>query len=73
MPTHETLFKGMFRKNVLLDIIQNFILYSDDKKILAQYHQYFGVKKAIISTVTTGQRTGKENPESKTRSGLYRR
>lgn len=59
MPTHETLFKGMFRKNVLLDIIQNFILYSDDKKILAQYHQYFGVKKAIISTVTTGQRTGK--------------
>lgn len=59
MPTHETLFNGMFKKDRLLDIIQNFILFSDDKKILAQYHQYFGVKKAILSTVTNGTRTGK--------------
>lgn len=59
MLTHETLFYGMFKKNRLLDIIHNFILFSDDKKILAQYHQYFGVKKAIISTVTNGTRTGK--------------
>ena len=59
MPTHETLFKGMFKKARLLDLIQNFILFSDDKKILAQYHQYFGVKKAIVSTVTNGVKTGK--------------
>ena len=59
MPTHETLFNGMFRKDRLLDIIQNFILFSDDKKILAQYHQYFGVKKAILSTLTNGAKTGK--------------
>ena len=59
MPTHETLFNGMFRKDRLLDIIQNYILFSDDKKILAQYHQYFGVKKAILSTVTNGVKTGK--------------
>lgn len=59
MPTHETLFKGMFKKDRLLDLIQNFILFSDDKKILAQYHQYFGVKKAIVSTVTNGAKTGK--------------
>lgn len=59
MPTHETLFRGMFRKDRLLDIIQNFILFSDDRKILAQYHQYFGVKKAITSTVTRGVKTGK--------------
>ena len=59
MPTHETLFKGMFKKDRLLDLIQNFILFSDDKKILAQYHQYFGVKKAIVSTVTNGVKTGK--------------
>lgn len=58
MPTHETLFKGMFRKDRLLDIIENFILFSDDRKILSQYHQYFGVKKAIISTVTKGVKTG---------------
>lgn len=59
MPTHETLFNGMFKKDRLLDIIQNYILFSDDKKILAQYHQYFGVKKAILSTITKGARTGK--------------
>jgi type I restriction enzyme R subunit len=59
MPTHETLFNGMFKKDRLLDIIGNFILYSNDSKILAQYHQYFGVKKAIVSTVTTGVKTGK--------------
>ena len=59
MPTHDILFNGMFRKDRLLDIIQNFILFSDDKKILAQYHQYFGVKKAILSTVTNGVKTGK--------------
>lgn len=59
MPTHGTLFNGMFKKDRLLDIIQNFILFSDDKKILAQYHQYFGVKKAILSTVTNGTKTGK--------------
>ena len=59
MPTHETLFNGMFRKDRLLDLIGNYILYSNDSKILAQYHQYFGVKKAIKSTVTTGTKTGK--------------
>ena len=59
MPTHETLFNGMFKKDRLLDIIQNYILFSGDKKILAQYHQYFGVKKAILSTMTNGIKTGK--------------
>lgn len=59
MPTHKTLFNGMFRKDRLLDLIGNYILYSNDSKILAQYHQYFGVKKAIKSTVTTGAKTGK--------------
>ncbi len=50
MPTHQTLFNGMLRKDRLLDIINNFILWSDDNKILSAYHQYFGVKKAIAST-----------------------
>ncbi len=59
MDTHITLFKGMFRKDRLLDIIGNYTLYSNDSKILAQYHQYFGVKKAIDSTVTNGTKTGK--------------
>lgn len=52
MPTHKTLFYGMLRKDRLLDIINNYILWSEDSKILSAYHQYFGVKKAIISTET---------------------
>lgn len=49
-----TLFKGMFQKDRLLDILKNFILFSNDglqsTKILACYHQYFAVRKAIEST-----------------------
>ncbi len=50
-----TLFKGMFKKERLLDIIHNFICFSKeidgDAKILAAYHQYFAVRKAVESTV----------------------
>ena len=60
MPTHKTLFYGMLRKDRLLDIINNYILWSEDSKILSAYHQYFGVKKAITSTkVAIDNRTGK--------------
>ena len=60
MPTHKTLFYGMLRKERLLDIINNYILWSDDSKILSAYHQYFGVKKAIKSTeVAIENKTGK--------------
>ena len=60
MPTHKTLFYGMLRKDRLLDIISNYILWSEDSKILSAYHQYFGVKKAITSTeVAIDNRTGK--------------
>ena len=60
MPTHKTLFYGMLRKDRLLDIINNFVLWSEDSKILSAYHQYFGVKKAIASTESAiDNRTGK--------------
>ncbi len=60
MPTYQTLFNGMLRKDRLLDIINNFILWSDDNKILSAYHQYFGVKKAITSTENAiNNKTGK--------------
>lgn len=49
-----TLFRGMFEKKRFLDIIRNFICFSKesegDAKILAGYHQYFAVKKAVEST-----------------------
>ena len=60
MATHKTLFNGMLRKDRLLDLINNFILWSEDSKILSAYHQYFGVKKAIKSTEKAiDNRTGK--------------
>ncbi len=50
----DTFFEGMFEQERLLDIIKNFICFSNDGlervKILAAYHQYFAVKKAIEST-----------------------
>ena len=50
----DTFFEGMFKKERLLDIIKNFICFSNEGinsfKILAGYHQYFAVRKAIEST-----------------------
>lgn len=59
----QTLFKGMFEKDRLLDIIRNFICFSNDGrneiKILAGYHQYFAVNKAVISTQRATTTDGK--------------
>ncbi|MBE5970065.1 MAG: type I restriction endonuclease subunit R [Lachnospiraceae bacterium] len=50
----DTFFEGIFEKERLLDIIKNYICFSKDGikrvKILAGYHQYFAVNKAIEST-----------------------
>ena len=50
----DTFFEGMFAKERLLDIIKNFVCFSNEGvnsfKILAGYHQYFAVRKAIEST-----------------------
>ncbi len=50
----DTFFEGIFEKRRFLDILKNFICFSDDGmnkvKILGGYHQYFAVRKAIEST-----------------------
>ena len=50
----DTFFEGIFQKERLLDILKNFILFSNEGlqqfKILAGYHQYFAVRKAVEST-----------------------
>ena len=50
----DTFFEGIFQKERLLDIIKNFICFSkvgvSSFKILAGYHQYFAVRKAVEST-----------------------
>ena len=59
----DTFFEGMFEKERLIDIIKNFICFSNEGlkrfKILAGYHQYFAVKKAIESTKHATETDGK--------------
>ncbi len=54
IPQLEVLIKGMFQRDRFLDIIKHFILFQSDGKetikILAGYHQYHAVNKAIEST-----------------------
>lgn len=54
MDFFEVLLNGVFPKVRLLDIIRNFIVFQDIQgktvKILAGYHQYFAVRKAVYST-----------------------
>ena len=50
----ETLFKGLLAPERLLDVVKNFVCFSGvgpkADKILAGYHQYFAVRKAIDKT-----------------------
>lgn len=49
-----TLINGVFPKERILDILRNFIVFQDNKgktvKIMAGYHQYFAVRKAVERT-----------------------
>ena len=59
----DTFYEGMFQQERLLDIIKNFICFSMEQgkefKILAGYHQYFAVKRAVekakVATTTDGK------------------
>lgn len=61
-----TFVEGLFGQERLLDLLKNFICFSDEgsgrkKKILAGYHQYFAVRKAVRSTkkaVATDHKAG---------------
>ncbi|OAL10771.1 hypothetical protein A6V39_01770 [Candidatus Mycoplasma haematobovis] len=58
-----TLIKGVCEKTNFLDLLENFILYSDSDlgffKILAKNHQFLGVNKAIQSYAQREQNKGK--------------
>jgi len=59
----DTFYEGIFQRNRLLDILKNFILFSGDSqkpiKILAGYHQYFAVRKAVEKAKVATQYDGK--------------
>ena len=58
----EVLIEGVFTKQRLLDLIQNFTVFGDSgsglRKIIAGYHQFHAVQKAVASTITATRQTG---------------
>lgn len=52
-----TMIDNMMKKEVLLDLIENFIIFETDStkttKILAAYHQYYMVNKAVAAAAQT--------------------
>ncbi len=59
----ETLFEGIFQPERFLNILRNYICFSREGltsyKILAGYHQYYAVNKAITSTQKATETDGK--------------
>lgn len=55
MPALEVLIKGVFEPARFLDLVKNFVLFSDEPdglvKRVAKYHQYWAVNAAVESTV----------------------
>lgn len=62
LPQLEVLIRGMFEPERLLDILRHFILFQSDGKdtfkILAGYHQYHAVNKALASSERATLQTG---------------
>lgn len=60
--SYDTFFEGMFQKKRFLDLILNFMCFDENedgtRKILAGYHQYFAVKKAVQSTLRAVETDG---------------
>lgn len=61
--SYDTFFEGMFQKERFLDLVLNFMCFDEGQdavhKILAGYHQYFAVKKAVESTVRAVETDGR--------------
>lgn len=55
LPALEVLIKGVFEPTRFLDIVRNFVVFSDESKALvkrvAKYHQFWAVNAAVESTV----------------------
>lgn len=60
---YDTMMEGMFSKERLLDIIKNFTCFSHEEKrsakILAAYHQYWAVRKAVDKARQAVESNGK--------------
>jgi type I restriction enzyme R subunit len=72
IPQVEVLVRGMFTPEGLLDLVRNFVVYSDESKTdasgaktselvkkTAKYHQYWAVNKAVLSTIEAVEGDGR--------------
>jgi len=59
MPEMATLIEGVFEQGRFLDLLRHFTVFGETSggliKIIAGYHQYHAVKKAVISTLRASQ------------------
>ncbi|AOV18698.1 DEAD/DEAH box helicase (plasmid) [Acidihalobacter aeolianus] len=66
MPEMATLIEGVFEQGRFLDLLRHFTVFGETGggliKIIAGYHQFHAVKKAVISTLRASQRTVAEDP-----------
>lgn len=64
----ETLVKGFFKPELLLDYLHYFILFEQDGdsliKKIAGYHQFHAVREAVRATITAAQRSGIGDPRA---------
>lgn len=62
VPSYRTLIAGMFAPDRLLRIIGSYLFYQDTpagpRKILAAYHQFFAVEKALVQTRRAAKEDG---------------
>ena len=62
-PQYEVLVQGMFQPAVLLDLVRNFVaMYGEGRrmaKLVAKYHQYWAVRKAVDCTVEAVEGDGR--------------
>jgi type I restriction enzyme, R subunit len=63
LPQYEVLVQGMFQPEVLLDLVRNFVaMYGEGRrmaKLVAKYHQYWAVRKAVDCTVEAVEGDGR--------------
>jgi type I restriction enzyme R subunit len=60
LPELEVLVRGVFAPAVFLDLVRNFVVFTDERiglvKRVAKYHQFHAVNKAVTETVAAVQR-----------------
>jgi type I restriction enzyme R subunit len=62
LPALEVLIRGVFDRTRFLDVVRNFVIYSDERdglvKRVAKYHQYWAVNAAVDSTIVAASPDG---------------